>query len=225
MPGVSVCYRILYIALEPVDSAWEYNFRKAAIEIIKNLIFNKDRRRQEIRIRKNQRVQADLARYGGRILKSDEMEHAFRQTHHTVSTVGEHTIRVAKTSLKICYALHKIRIPTDIAAVVTGALSHDLGILGRDEKFETMRQCSVQHPVDSVEVARNIVGELPDKTNDIIARHMWPVGGTKPPNSLEGAVVSMADKIATVVDFAKGCQQKRLGLKDTIQDKILREKG
>ena len=72
---------------------------------------------------------------------------------------------------------------------------------------------------------RKKITHNPDKTNDIIARHMWPVGGTKPPNSLEGAVVSMADKIATVVDFAKGCQQKRLGLKDTIQDKILREKG
>lgn len=181
-------------------------------------------RRQERRIRKMRRVQDDLSNYGGKILTSDEMENAFRQTHHTVSTVGDHTIRVARMSLNMSYFLRKLHIPMDIPAVVTGALSHDLGILGRDDKFDSMRQCSVQHPVDSVKVAGKIVGDLPPKTSDIIARHMWPVGGTKPPNSLEGAVVSMADKVATFVDFAKGCQQKRQVFRDVFRELTHREK-
>lgn len=181
-------------------------------------------RRQERRIKKIRKMQDDLSSYGGKLLTSDEMQTAFKQTHHTVSTVGDHTIRVARMSLKICYALRKLHIPMDIPAVVAGSLSHDLGILGRDEKFESMRQCSVQHPVDSVEVAGKIVGDLPPKTNDIIYRHMWPVGGTKPPNSLEGAVVSVADKLATFVDFAKGYQQKRQVFREVFRELILREK-
>lgn len=130
-------------------------------------------------------MRRDLMRYGEKILDSDEMRWAFRQKHHTLSTVGEHTMRVAMTSLAICYALKKLHVRTDTQAVVTGALSHDLGILGRNEKFSTARECSRQHPVDSVEVAQRLLGELPQKTSDIITRHMWPVGKSKPPNSLE----------------------------------------
>ena len=90
-----------------------------------------------------------------RILDSEEMRQAFRQKHHTLSTVGEHTMRVAMTSLAICGALKKLHIRTDTQAVVTGSLSHDLGILGRNEKYSSSRECSRQHPADSVEVAED----------------------------------------------------------------------
>ena len=48
------------------------------------------------------RTEKDLITYGGIILESEEMRRAFRQTHHVVSTVGDHTLRVAETSLAAC---------------------------------------------------------------------------------------------------------------------------
>ena len=151
------------------------------------------------------RARRDLLYYGSDILKSDEMKKAFSQTHHNWSTVGDHTIRAAEASLAICYTLDRLHIRTDIPAVVTGSLCHDLGILGRDRKYASGRECCRQHPADSVTVARKLVKDLPEKTSDIIERHMWPCGKSKFPNSLEGIIVSAADKYAAVKDFGHGC--------------------
>ena len=177
-------------------------------------------------IRKQSRREAmheDLMLYGGKILNSEEMQRAFTQKHHTLSSVGAHTMRVAMTSLAICYALKKLHINTDISSVVTGSLCHDLGILGRNEKYHSSGECSRQHPLDSVEIANKLTGGLSDKEADIIARHMWPVGKSKPPNSLEGAIVSAADKVAAVEDFVEGYEEKRPGIKGVIRE--IRNRG
>lgn len=165
----------------------------------------------------------DLMRYGEKILSSDEMQRAFTQKHHTLSSVGAHTMRVAMTSLAICYALKKLHISTDIPSVVTGSLCHDLGILGRNEKYHSSGECSRQHPLDSVEIANKLTGGLSDKEADIIARHMWPVGRSKPPNSLEGAIVSAADKVAAVEDFIEGYEERRPGIRGVIRE--IRSRG
>ena len=185
---------------------------------------DRKKRKEELRERKRERIQEDLSLYGSDILNSDEMRHAFEQKHHTLSTVGEHTLRVAETSLKICYALRRLHIATDIPAVVAGSLCHDLGILGRDEKYDSMKECSMQHPADSVEVAQKLVGELPEKATDIITRHMWPVGRSKPPNSLEAAIVSAADKIAAVEDFVEGYEEKNPGIRGVVRELTNRKK-
>ncbi len=177
-------------------------------------------------IRKQSRREAmheDLMLYGGKILNSEEMQRAFTQKHHTLSSVGAHTMRVAMTSLAICYALKRLHIKTDISSVVTGSLCHDLGILGRNEKYHSSGECSRQHPLDSVEIANKLTGGLSDKEADIIARHMWPVGKSKPPNSLEGAIVSAADKVAAVEDFVEGYEEKRPGIKGVIRE--IRNRG
>ena len=178
------------------------------------------KRREERR----EKMRKDLMLYGDKILNSDEMRQAFRQKHHTLSTVGEHTMRVAMTSLAICYALKKLHVRTDIQAVVTGSLSHDLGILGRNEKYASARECSRQHPGDSAKAAEMLLGELPKKTADIITRHMWPVGKSKPPNSLEAAIVSAADKIAAVEDFVEGFEEKRPGIRGVVREMKNRKK-
>lgn len=157
------------------------------------------------------RAQRDLRRYGEAILHSEEMRQAFQQKHHKLSTVGDHTMRVALSALGLCYALRRLHIAPDIPTVVTGSLCHDLGILGRDEKYLSQAQCLRQHPADSVEAARRLVGELPEKTEDAIARHMWPFAGSKMPNSLEGAIVSAADKIASFEDYTETILQKAAG--------------
>ena len=132
------------------------------------------------------------------------MRLAFAQKHHTRSTLAEHTLRTAAASLTICYVLNRLHVRTDIPAVVRGALCHDLGMLGRDEKYANRGELESRHPADSVEVARELVEDLNGKTADIIERHMWPAGHSKAPNSLEGVIVSAADKYAAVKDFVRG---------------------
>ena len=167
----------------------------------KNSTNGKKRKRPTAR---NIRIGRDLRRYGAGILDSEEMGRAFHQTHHTRSTVGEHTLRVAAASLSICYALRKIHVRTDVPSVVKGSLCHDLGILGRQQKYASKRECSRQHPLDSVRVAQTLEPGLSEKSADIIERHMWPGGHSKAPNSLEGVIVSTADKVAAVEDLIRG---------------------
>ena len=171
----------------------------------------------ELRRKQKERIRSDLEHYGSGILNSDEMQEAFGQTHHTRSTVGEHTRRVAEKSLAICYALDRLHIRTDIPAVVAGSLCHDLGILGRDEKYDSDQECYRQHPADSVEVARKLMNELPEKTQDIIEHHMWPTANSRAPGTLEGFIVSAADKAAAVEDFIRGSRVKPADLKTTVR--------
>lgn len=172
---------------------------------------------REKREDRKDRIKGDLMLYGNDVLKSEEMKKAFEQTHHQWSTVGEHTFRVAFSSVMICYALRKLNIKVSIPAVVVGALCHDLGILGRSEKFSSAKECSREHPKESVELAREIVGEMPEKTEDIIERHMWPAGESEVPNSLEGVVVSVADKYSAVKDIVKGSEIKNTGVRNYLR--------
>ena len=150
------------------------------------------------------RIIKDIKHYGGDVIRSDEMRKAFGQKHHIRSTVGEHTIRVTSSSLRMCYILKKFHINPDIRAVVIASLCHDLGMVGRNEKFSSEKECLRNHPKDSVNIARELVGKMPEKTEDIINRHMWPIGKTKAPNSIEGVIVSVADKYNAVKDLLKG---------------------
>ena len=179
---------------------------------------------REKRENRKDRIKGDLMLYGNDVLQSEEMKQAFMQTHHQWSTVGEHTFRVAFSSVMICYALRKLNIKVSIPAVVVGALCHDLGILGRNEKFSSAKECSREHPKcsrehpkESVEVAREIVSDMPEGTEDIIERHMWPAGESEAPNSIEGVVVSVADKYSAVKDIVKGSEVKNTGVKNYLR--------
>lgn len=187
---------------------------------------------REKREDRKERIKNDLELYGEDVLKSDAMKEAFQQTHHRWSTVGEHTFRVAASSLMICYALRKLNIKVSVPAVVVGALCHDLGILGRNDKFSSGRECSREHPKESVAVARELVEDMTEKTGDIIERHMWPLGDSKAPNSIEGAIVSVADKYSAVKDLVKGSDVKQTGVKqyvrgekEKLKDMIKREES
>ena len=173
---------------------------------------------REKREDRKERIRGDLMLYGNDVLQSEEMKKAFEQTHHQWSTVGEHTLRVGFYSVMICYALRKLNIKVSIPAVVIGALCHDLGILGRSEKFSSAKECSIEHPRESVIVARELVGEMPEKTEDIIERHMWPAGNSEAPNSIEGVVVSVADKYSAVKDVVKGSDVKNTGVRNYLNE-------
>ena len=121
---------------------------------------------------RKERIRKDIDHYGEEVLQSEEMQKAFDQKHHVWSTVGEHTIRVAMSSVMLCYALNKLHIKVNVPAVVVGSLCHDLGILGREDKFSSGKECSREHPNESVKVAKELVDELPDGSEEIIERHI-----------------------------------------------------
>ena len=172
---------------------------------------------REKREDRRERIKSDLQEYGSEVLSSDEMKQAFDQTHHQWATVGEHTFRVAFSSVMICYALRKLNIKVSIPAVVIGSLCHDLGMIGRGSKYSSDREAVAEHPKESVAVAKEIVSELPEKAEDIIERHMWPLGDSKAPNSIEGAVVSVADKYSAVKDVVRGSEVKKTGVRNYVK--------
>ena len=186
---------------------------------MRNLYYETTLHKQIREKRKNrkERIKNDIDSFGGDILSSDELKEAYDQTHHMWSTVGEHTLRVTASSVMICYALRKLGIKANIPAVVIGSLCHDLGILRRDEKYGSNKECYREHPADSVKVAKELVPDLTEHSADIIERHMWPGGSSKLPNSVEGMIVSVADKYAAVKDIVKGSEVKNTGVKNAVQ--------
>ena len=154
------------------------------------------------------RIREEIREYGDPVLKSEQFQKALKQTHHRKTSVGEHTLRVTASSLRLSHALEKIGIRSDQKSIVQGALCHDLGILGRDEKYKNNRECCMQHPKDSVDVAKELYPEMDQKTENIIRHHMWPLGG-KRPRSREEVIVSAADKYASVKDVVYGTLHHR----------------
>ena len=184
------------------------------------------RKRMTIRrFRRKRNIWDELKRYGSDIIHSEEMEKAFEQTHHKYSTVGEHTMRVAFSSVRLCKLLDRFHIDVDVPTVVIASLSHDLGILGRYEKYSSKKECSREHPKDSVIVAKGLLEDMSLKTQDVIERHMWPAGKCKAPNSIEAVVVSVADKYNAVKDYFCGSEVNETGVKYYLCDKKDRVKS
>lgn len=146
-----------------------------------------------------QNVKNLLFTYGTDVMETPEFQNAFYQIHHVRTTVAVHSINVAVISIVLCLLLAKIHVRTDMRSVVHAALCHDLGIMGRHTKYRSNFQCSQQHPVDSVAVARKILNQYDDKTLKIIETHMWPVRPGRP-RSVEGYVVTLADKYAAIME-------------------------
>ena len=170
---------------------------------------------REKRENRKERIQKEIDDYGSEILESDVMQEAYDQTHHLWATVGEHTARVTLMSMFITYALRKMNINVSTRAVVIGALCHDLGMVGRKNKYESDAKAIMDHPTESVKVAKEIVEELPEKSEEIIESHMWPSPASPAPRSVEAVVVSVADKVAAVRDLVQGSDVKNTGLKNT----------
>jgi len=146
--------------------------------------------------------------FGAEVLDSPEFEQAMAQKHHHVTTVGDHSLGVAYTSVKICRFLNAMHIKTDTKAVIRGALCHDLGIVGRYEKFSNNLVCWQRHPRESCEVAERLLGGLSKCEKDIISHHMWPTTPV-PPHCREGYVILIADKYCAVREVAASLKEKR----------------
>ena len=145
----------------------------------------------------------DVYQYGEDIVSTDLYRQAKEQTHHRKTTVGDHSESVAVTALNICRKISRVSIYSDEKQVVMAALAHDLGIVGRHEKFKNELTTVLHHPADSARIAREMLPGMGNKFYDSISRHMFPITFL-PPTSIEGVIVSLADKVVSVKELVKG---------------------
>lgn len=139
--------------------------------------------------------------YGRPVLKSRTFETLMTQKHHGCSTAGIHSIRVAYFCLFLASVLGAAGIHADRRILVRAALCHDLGMMERYAQYRSSRQCCFQHPVNSVKEAEKILCDISYKEEDAIRSHMFPLAVYRP-HSLEGWILTVADKMAAMTDFA-----------------------
>ena len=141
-----------------------------------------------------------IKKYGSDILCSEEFIQAFSERHHLKSNVGNHSILTARMSLNLCKVLNRFGYIVDEENAVRISLLHDLGMLGRKEKYKNTRVCHRMHPIDSAITAKQIWNDIDRDSVAAIRNHMWPLT-PKRPASREAYVLCVADKMAAVGDW------------------------
>ena len=144
-------------------------------------------------------VRNEVRRLGEGIIGTEEFMRAYDETHHKATSVAKHSEDVACTSLRITRFLEKFGVDVDHEILVNAALCHDLGMLDRDDKFDDDKVCHREHPIHSVDVAKNIIDDYNDTVHDAIVNHMWPIAGSMP-KSKEGKIITFADKYCALKD-------------------------
>ena len=148
---------------------------------------------------RKKRYPKKLRRYAKKALNSKIFQRSFREKHHLYTSVGTHSVEVADCALRLSEFLKRHGKDVDERLVVRAALLHDLGLVGRHQKYHSNWETSRRHPIDSAKIAGHIYPENKAKLDKIIKRHMFPVS-LCPPDSIEGAIVSLADKWCSISD-------------------------
>lgn len=149
-------------------------------------------RKERIQRRKDLATE-DVLKYGRDVVRTDIFREAMTQTHHRKTTVADHSASVANMALRMCRRMETYDIHADEKMVVLASLTHDLGIVGRYEKYSNDLVTYFRHPSDSAKIATELLPGMNKKFYKTISRHMFPLT-ILPPTSLEGLIVSAADK-------------------------------
>lgn len=168
--------------------------------------------------KKEQKICRDIRRHGQDILCSDLFHQAEHETHHLRSSVSDHSLNVCITGVRICHFLQHFGIRMNEKDLIQASLCHDLGMIGREDKYETRRTAWRSHAEESAKLAKTVVPEMNDAVKSMISTHMWPASGRRP-ETKEGAVLTIADKYASIMDWAGVVTKHRY--KDKIKQEIL----
>lgn len=151
---------------------------------------------------------------GAQVYASELFRKGWEQAHHKHTNVSLHSEHVAAICL---WLAEKLGMDVNEERLVLGALSHDLGIIGRQEKFKSALETYTQHPAESVTVARELLPEkFDDVMEDMIRHHMWPLTETMP-ETREGMLLLMADKICSVQETGLRISHIRKAMADRIR--------
>lgn len=143
-----------------------------------------------------------LTMYGNQILQNKLFEAASMQKHHFRTDVASHSINTAFFCIAFYRFLSIFNIRVNLSALIIAALAHDLGILGRKEKFSSGFECITRHPKDSVVTIMEIIPGVDPRICDVISSHMFPLCAEFP-HSREAWLLSLADKCAACTDIFK----------------------
>ena len=135
---------------------------------------------------------------GSRILFTKEFKKAYDQVHHLTETVADHMIDVAIVIIdRTFHDTAESTEAVDRRVLIEAALTHDLGILGRHEKYSGQIQTLLSHPKDTIRVLRDEMHIHDPQIEDAILTHMFPVTPLLVPTTREARILSMADKNAS----------------------------
>ena len=129
--------------------------------------------------------------------------------HGDTSTLG-HSENVAWISFLVNEKLH---LNADEKTLVEAAILHDFYLYDwHDMKADKTDRKAHRHnhPEIACENAKELF-EIPEKTQEAIRSHMWPVSIKKIPRSKEAAILCMVDKYCAFVETIR--MSKHLGLK------------
>ena len=130
------------------------------------------------------------------ICSSAIFQEAMAQEHHYDTTLGRHSVLVYRQALRICKALEKKGIMTDRRCITVASLCHDLGMVGRKDRYKNNLECCIKHPRAALAEAGKLIDNIDPKTKKAILSHMWPLG-VRIPTSREGWILAAADKIVS----------------------------
>ncbi len=128
-------------------------------------------------------------------------------SQHMSTSRYQHSINVAYYA----FLLGK-KLKLNIQDIVRAAMLHDFFLYNwRTEQPVKGNHVNV-HPQQALLNAKTIT-EVTPLMEDVIVSHMWPIGTTRP-KSKEAWVVSIADKIATILEitFQLNVKTKRINL-------------
>jgi len=147
-------------------------------------------------MRKQEDIEKEIRTVGHEILLSEWFSKGFEQSHHFRSNVSDHSLHVTKTALRLAGMFRSV----DRESLIKACLCHDIGLIGnREYVYTSGRMCITQHPIDSEERAREILGDLTDIEEDVILHHMYPLV-LKMPRTKEGALICIADKYCALYE-------------------------
>lgn len=152
-----------------------------------------------------------LNRYGKDILNSKNFRSSAKNTQHGTMSVLQHSINVAKYSLKIN---EKLGIKCQKKDLIRGALLHDYFLYDWHDKehVQLYRLHGFHHPTTALKNACKEY-QLSPREKDIIKKHMWPLT-IKPPLCREAWVVTTADKYCSLMEtlhIHKGRNKRKIG--------------
>lgn len=137
---------------------------------------------------------------GAPVLESQQFKQSLEQRHHFNCSVGLHMLHTAYWAYRVCRWLNMIGVETATNELILSCLCHDLGIVGnRYNKYKSGRECCWQHPIDSLEVAEELLGGLTEREKSVIAHHMWPCTLT-PSKYREGTILMLVDKYCAITE-------------------------
>ena len=148
------------------------------------------------------RLAKEIFRHGRDLILSDEAQKMKSFTQHGMTSVFEHTISVAKYSLKMANVLEKLGAKIDRRSLVRGAILHDYFLYDwHDKTVPGRRVHGFTHPTTARKNAERDFN-INDLEKDIISKHMFPVTPF-PPMHRESVIVNLADKWCALCETFK----------------------